>query len=117
MIFEHQLPNTIRFVDQHPNQVFVLDHIAKPVIRENKINDWNKNIRELAKRDNVYCKISGMVTEANFKEWTVEQLQPYFDVVLEAFGTDRLMFGSDWPVCLVATKYKSWLEIVKKQIS
>ena len=86
LIFEHQLPNTIRFVDQHPNQVFVLDHIAKPVIRENKINDWSKNIRELAKRENVYCKISGMVTEANFKEWTVEQLQPYFDVVLEVFG-------------------------------
>lgn len=117
LIFEHQLPNTIRFVDQHPDQVFVIDHIAKPVIKENKIIDWEKNIRELAKRENVSCKISGMVTEANFKNWTVEQLQPYFDVVLEAFGPERLMFGSDWPVCLAATKYKNWLEIVKSQIS
>ena len=117
LIFEHQLSNTIRFVDQHQNQVFVLDHIAKPVIKENKIDEWNKNIRELAKRENVFCKISGMVTEANFKEWTVEQLQPYFDVVLEAFGPERLMFGSDWPVCLAATRYKKWLEIVKSQVS
>ena len=117
LIFEHQLPNTIRFVDQHPDQVFVLDHIAKPVIRVNKITDWTKNLRELAKRENVFCKISGMVTEANFSEWTEEQLQPYFDVVLEAFGPERLMFGSDWPVCLVATRYNRWLEIVKKQIT
>ena len=117
LIFEHQLPNTIRFVDQHPDQVFVLDHIAKPVIRVNKITDWAKNLRELAKRENVFCKISGMVTEANFSEWTEEQLQPYFDVVLEAFGPERLMFGSDWPVCLVATRYNRWLEIVKKQIT
>lgn len=117
LIFERQLPNTIRFVDQHPNQVFVLDHIAKPVISENKIKEWNKNIRELAKRENVYCKISGMVTEAIYSEWTVKQLQPYFDVVLEAFGPERLMFGSDWPVCLVAVQYKNWLEIVKTQIS
>ncbi len=117
LIFEHQLPNTIRFVDQHPNQKFVLDHIAKPAIRNNKITDWAKNIRELARRENVSCKISGMVTEANFKEWTVKQLQPYFDVVLESFGTERLMFGSDWPVCLAAVQYKNWVEIVKNQIS
>ncbi len=117
LIYEHQLYNTIRFVDLHPNQIFVLDHIAKPLIRENMINEWNKNIRELAKRENVYCKISGMVTEANFSAWTVEQLQPYFDVVFEAFGPQRLMFGSDWPVCLVATQYKNWLDIVKSQIS
>ncbi len=117
LIFEHQLPNTIQFVDQNPDQQFVLDHIAKPVIRENKITEWEKNIKELSKRENVYCKISGMVTEANFNQWTVEQLQPYFDVVLNAFGSQRLMFGSDWPVCLVATQYKSWVEIVKNQIS
>ena len=117
LIFEHQLPNTIRFVNQHPDQVFVLDHIAKPVIRENKIADWDKNICELAKHENVFCKISGMVTEANYIEWTEEQLQPYFDVILNAFGPERLLFGSDWPVCLVATRYNSWLEMVKKQIA
>ncbi|MEZ5107057.1 MAG: amidohydrolase family protein [Draconibacterium sp.] len=117
LIYEHQLPNAIRFVDLHPNQQFVLDHIAKPKIRINEIEAWKRNIRELAKRENVVCKISGMVTEADYKCWTTEQLQPYFDVVLDAFGTNRLMFGSDWPVCLVATQYGSWLEMVKNRIS
>ncbi len=117
LIFEHQLPNTIRFIDQHPNQIFVLDHIAKPRIKENKLDNWKKNIRELSKHENVFCKISGMVTEADFKKWTVAQLHPYFEVVLETFGPNRLMLGSDWPVCLVATTYKNWFEIAKSQIS
>lgn len=114
LIFEHQLPNTIRFVDQHPDQQFVLDHIAKPKIKINEIKAWKQNLTELAKRENVSCKISGMVTEADFKNWTEVQLQPYFDVVLEAFGSSRLTFGSDWPVCLVATQYADWLALVKK---
>ncbi len=117
LIFEHQLPNTIRFVDIHPEQVFVLDHIGKPKIKSNEFQPWEKNIKELAKCENVSCKISGMVTEASCKNWTEEQLRPYFDVVLEAFGPSRLMFGSDWPVCLVATSYSYWLEVVKKKIS
>ena len=117
LIFEHQLPNAICFVDQHPNQQFVLDHVAKPKIKTNKIADWKKNIQELAKRENVCCKISGMVTEADYKSWTEEQLQPYFDVVLGAFGPSRLLFGSDWPVCLVATGYAEWLKLVKKIVS
>ncbi|MFC0875208.1 amidohydrolase family protein [Saccharicrinis sp. FJH2] len=117
LIFEHQLPNSIRFVDRHPDQVFVLDHIAKPKIKTNEIKDWKNNMYELAKRDNVYCKLSGMVTEADYKTWTSEQLQPYFDVVLEAFGPERLMFGSDWPVCLVATEYEQWVNIVRGIIS
>jgi L-fuconolactonase len=117
LIYEHQLPNTIRFVDQHPNQQFVLDHIAKPKIMDNEINTWAQNLKELAKRENVCCKISGMVTEANYKTWTEEQLQPYFDVVLEAFSPSRLLYGSDWPVCLVATKYADWLNLVKKVLS
>ncbi len=117
LIFEHQLPNTIRFVDQHPDQQFVLDHIAKPRIKANEIEPWAKNLKELAKRENVSCKISGMVTEADYKNWTEEQLQPYFDTVLEAFGPKRLLYGSDWPVCLVATHYKEWLQLVKKVIS
>lgn len=114
LIFERQLPNTIRFVDQHPNQAFVLDHIAKPRIKANELEPWADNIRELAKRENVSCKISGMVTEADFRSWTSEQFQPYFDVVLEAFGPQRLLFGSDWPVCLVATEYGGWLSLVKQ---
>lgn len=117
LIFEHQLPNTIRFVDRHPNQQFVLNHMAKPKIKVNEVIVWKKHIRELAKRENVSCKISGMVTEADYKSWTKEQLQPYFDVVLEAFGPSRLLFGSDWPVCLVAIGYVEWLKLVKKIVS
>lgn len=117
LIFEHQLPNTIKFVDKHPNQMFVLDHIAKLRIKENDIENWANNLKELAKRDNVFCKMSGMVTEADYKLWTEEQLKPYFDVVLEAFGPSKLMFGSDWPVCLFATQYNQWLNLVKKVVS
>lgn len=117
LVFERQLPNAIRFVDRHPGQVFVLDHIAKPLIGNNELSPWKENIRELAKRENVSCKLSGMVTEADFMHWTPQQLQPYFEVVMEAFGPDRLMFGSDWPVCLVATSYKSWADLVRENIS
>ena len=117
LIFEHQLPNAIRFVDRHPNQKFVLDHIAKPRIKVNEMKPWAENLKEIGKRENVSCKISGMVTEADFKNWTESQLQPYFDVVLEAFRPERLLFGSDWPVCLVATEYTGWLGLVKKVLS
>ena len=117
LIVERQLPNTIRFVDQHPNQVFVLDHIAKPLIGRKVLSPWKENIMELAKRENVNCKISGMVTEADYQEWTPSQLHPYFEVILEAFGPARLLFGSDWPVCLVATSYKNWMELLLKSIS
>ena len=117
LVYEHQLPNTITFVDKHPEQVFILDHIAKPKIRENLLDPWRKNIRGIAKKENVYCKISGMVTEANFTSWTKKQLYPYFETILEAFGADRLMFGSDWPVCLVAVSYNDWLNIVKEFLS
>ena len=117
LIVERQLPNTIRFVDRHPEQIFVLDHIAKPLIGRNELSPWKENIQELARRKNVNCKISGMVTEAGYQNWTPNQLQPYFEVILEAFGPDRLLFGSDWPVCLVATSYNSWMELVQKSIS
>ena len=117
LVVERQLPNTIRFVDKHDEQVFVLDHIAKPLIKSNILSPWKENIQELAKRQNVSCKISGMVTEADISAWTASQLRPYFDVVLEAFGPDRLLFGSDWPVCLVATTYQQWIELVRENIS
>ncbi|HEY3390652.1 MAG TPA: amidohydrolase family protein [Prolixibacteraceae bacterium] len=117
LIVERQLHHTIRFVDQHPDQVFVLDHIAKPLIGRNIYSPWKENIQELAKRENVNCKISGLVTEADHQNWTPSQLQPYIDVVIEAFGPDRLLFGSDWPVCLAATSYKNWMELVQKSIS
>jgi L-fuconolactonase len=117
LIFERQLPNTIRMVDRHPNQVFVLDHIAKPLIAQNELQPWSDNLRELARRENVYCKLSGMVTEADFRSWTPEQLKPYFNVVLNAFGPNRLMWGSDWPVCLVATSYNRWVQLISETIS
>lgn len=117
LIAERHLPHAIEFVDRHPDQVFIVDHIAKPRIRDGVISPWREQIRALALRPNVYCKLSGLVTEANWTAWTEEQLEPYFDTVLEAFGPDRLMFGSDWPVCLLATSYRAWLEIVLQWIA
>jgi L-fuconolactonase len=116
LIFERHLPHAIQFVDRHPGQRFVLDHVAKPRIRDGVVSPWRENIRELAKRPNVYCKISGMATEADWKTWTEADLAPYIDTVLEAFTARRLMFGSDWPVCLVATSYKRWHDTVVKAI-
>lgn len=114
LILERHLPPTIALVDQHPEQVFILDHIAKPFIKEGTKEPWAQNIRELAKRPHVYCKVSGMVTEAEHDNWTDAHLQPYFDTVLEAFGPERLMFGSDWPVCLRASGYARWYETVQR---
>ncbi len=116
LIFERHLPQTIEFVDRHPNQVFVLDHIAKPRIRTGEISPWRENIQQLAERRNLYCKISGMVTEADWDAWTPEQLRPYIDVVLEAFGAQRVMFGSDWPVCLVASTYPKWVMLMEETL-
>lgn len=112
LVFEGQLPQAIQLIDRHPAQIFVLDHIAKPRIGEGLLSPWRENIRELARRQNVYCKISGMATEADWQRWTPEQLRPYYDVVLEAFGPQRLMFGSDWPVCLLACDYRLWKDLV-----
>lgn len=116
LILERHLPPTIKFVDAHPNQVFVLDHIAKPRIKADAFEPWHKNLRELAQRPNVYCKASGMVTEADFHNWTEPQLQRYFEAALAAFGPQRLMFGSDWPVCLVACGYARWHQLVSDWI-
>ena len=112
LIFERHLRQTMRFVDRHPEQVFVLDHIAKPRIGAAVVSPWRENIRDLARRPHVYCKLSGMVTEADFETWQEQQLRPYFDVVIEAFGPRRLMFGSDWPVCTVASSYERWVRVV-----
>ena len=108
LVYERQLPAAIALVDRHPDQVFVLDHIAKPRIRDGALEPWARNIGELALRPNVYCKVSGMVTEADPAKWNEAELRPYFDVVLSAFGPERLMFGSDWPVCLVGAGYAEW---------
>ncbi len=105
LIFPHQLGATLEFVKQFPNQKFVIDHIAKPYIKDGFYDGWAALIQEVAKQENVYCKVSGMITEADFNHWNPEQIHPYLNVVLEAFGADRIMFGSDWPVCLVAGNY------------
>ncbi|MEM9419458.1 MAG: amidohydrolase family protein [Planctomycetota bacterium] len=112
-IYHNQMQATIDLVDRHPEQRFVLDHIGKPSIKDNVLEPWATQFRALSERDNVFCKLSGMVTEADPTNWTVEQLKPYFDTALEAFGTKRLMFGSDWPVCLVGVEYPDWLSTVK----
>jgi L-fuconolactonase len=109
LIFEGHLPQTLTLVDRHPGQVFVIDHVAKPRIRGKVISPWKENMQQLAKRENVYCKVSGMANEADWSHWTANDLRPYFDVVLAAFGPKRLMFGSDWPVVRVAGGYKKWM--------
>lgn len=108
LIFERHLNLAIGFADRHPNQVFVLDHIAKPRIAAGVMEPWRSLVRELARRPNIYCKLSGLVTEADWSGWRPAGLEPYLDVVLEAFGPRRLMFGSDWPVMLVASTYQQW---------
>jgi L-fuconolactonase len=117
LIFERHLPQTLEFVDRHPGQVFIVDHIAKPKIKAGELSPWKENVLELAKRDNVYCKVSGMATEANWKAWTPEQLRPYFDIILASFGPERLMFGSDWPVLTLAGSYRRWAETFRSWIS
>jgi L-fuconolactonase len=106
LIYPKQLPATLEFVKRFPNQPFVLDHIAKPEIGAGKMAPWETHIRQLAKFPNVMCKVSGMVTEAEWDKWEVEHFDPYFDVVLDAFGPKRLMYGSDWPVATLAGSYK-----------
>jgi len=114
LIYERQLPAAIELVDKFPNQVFVVDHVAKPRIREKVMSPWKERIQKIARRENVYCKLSGMATEADHGGWEVADLRPYVEVVMEAFGAKRMMFGSDWPVCLLAVKYKKWVETVSE---
>lgn len=117
LIFEKHLKASIAFVDKHPKQIFILDHIAKPRIKDRVLSPWRENMLEIAKRPNVYCKISGMVTEADWKKWSAADLAPYFDTTLQSFGPKRLMLGTDWPVMLVAGNYKQWVDIVKQVVS
>ena len=117
LILEKHLLQTLKFVDMHPNQVFVVDHVAKPRIKDHVLSPWKENMAKLAKRPNVYCKISGMVTEADWKNWKEEDLRPYIDAVLESFGPKRSLFGSDWPVMLVASTYKRWVDTVQHAIA
>jgi len=112
LVYAPQLEKVTRFVDRHPEQMFVLDHMGKPAIARDGFATWAWDFRELARRENVVCKVSGMVTEADWEQWKAEDLERYFDVAVEAFGTSRLMVGSDWPVLTVACRYGQWWETV-----
>ena len=112
LVYPKQLPAAIELVKQFPDQPFVLDHIGKPDIKNGVMNPWKQDIQQLALFENVSCKISGMVTEADLLNWKTSDFKPYLDVVFEAFGTDRIMIGSDWPVCTASRDYKTVMEIV-----
>ena len=113
LIYTKHLPVTAEFVQRFPRQRFVLDHLAKPPIKRGDIESWAQGIRRLAEFPNLFCKLSGLVTEADWQHWQPEQIIPFLDVAFEAFGPDRLMIGSDWPVCLVATSYARWVEVLQ----
>jgi L-fuconolactonase len=117
LIFPDQLQYIPQFVAAFPNQQFVIDHIAKPNIKAKQIEDWKKGMEAVAQYENVYCKISGMVTEADWHNWKAEDFTPYLDVVVNSFGVKRIMYGSDWPVCLLAGSYENMFGIVKNYFS
>ena len=117
LVVPRQLPAAIAVVQRFPEQRFVLDHIAKPAIKAGLLSPWREQIRELAKAPNVLCKVSGMVTEADVKAWKPADFRPYLDVVFEAFGEDRLIYGSDWPVCLLAAEYAQVFALVRDYLT
>lgn len=117
LIFPRQLPAAIALAERFPEQPFVLDHLAKPRIKDGALSPWREQIRRLAKLPNVSCKVSGMVTEADWQNWRADDFKPYLEVAFEAFGPDRLMFGSDWPVCLLAGSYEKVFEVVENYVS
>jgi L-fuconolactonase len=113
LIYPKQLPAALELVSELPDQRFVVDHLAKPEIKSKTLEPWATHMRSIAKNKNVYCKLSGMVTEADWRHWKRDDFRPYLDIVFDAFGADRLMFGSDWPVCLLAASYAQTKEIVE----
>ncbi|SEP03512.1 amidohydrolase [Mucilaginibacter sp. OK283] len=117
LIFPRHLPFANQLVGNFPNKKFVVDHLAKPHIRDKKIGDWQKDIEALAKHENVSCKISGMLTEADWANWKVDDFTPYLDVIFKAFGPARVMFGSDWPVCLLAGGYEGTMQVMQNYVA
>ena len=113
LIYPHQIIEAIELVKKNPEQPFVLDHLAKPYIKDKKIKEWASDIKQLAAFKNVHCKLSGMITEADWNHWQSSDFKDYMSVVLEVFGEDRIMFGSDWPVCLLAGSYQHVIRIVE----
>lgn len=117
LIYPKHLPNSLKLVQNHPGQLFVIDHMAKPDIKNGRFEGWDAGLKAIAAHDNVYCKLSGMITEADLKSWTREDIFPYMDKAFEAFGAERLMFGSDWPVCKLAGEYEVVCELVEEYLS
>ncbi|WP_373517465.1 amidohydrolase [Pricia sp.] len=117
LVFPHQLGAVLEFVKRFPHQKFVIDHVAKPYIKDSFYEGWAVLMKAIAQHENVYCKVSGMITEADYNSWTPEQLHPYLHHILEIFGSERLMFGSDWPVCLVAGNYGQVKAVIMDFIS
>src|SRR5690606_24380844 len=111
LVFPHQFGAALELVKKFPKQKFVIDHIAKPYIKAGFFDGWAVLMKEIARQENVYCKLSGMITEADYSSWTPDQIHPYMYLILEAFGAERIMFGSDWPVCLVAGNYGEVLKL------
>ena len=116
LIYPRQLPAAAQLAHEFPDQHFVLDHIAKPLIAEGRMNSWERDIQELAQSENVSCKLSGMVTEARWHDWKPEDFRPYLDVVVNTFGPARLMIGSDWPVCTACAPYIQTMALVRDYI-
>jgi L-fuconolactonase len=116
LVFAHQLPEVNIFLSKFPDQPFVLDHLAKPNIKDGNFLKWEKDIREAASNYNLYCKVSGIITEAHWSHWRPDDIRPYMDVIFDCFGPDRCMFGSDWPVCLLAGSYSQVLELVQDYV-
>jgi L-fuconolactonase len=112
LLFPKHLPVAVKLVTQFPDQPFVLDHIAKPDIREHQVSPWREDLKRLAEFPNVFCKLSGLVTEAKWKQWQPEEFHRYLDIVIETFSTDRVMIGSDWPVCTLSGDYVSTMRVV-----
>lgn len=112
LLFPRHLSVAAQLVAQFPEQPFVLDHIAKPAIRDRRMSPWRENLHSLARFPKVYCKLSGLVTECEWGRWQAEDFHAYLDVVLEAFGPERVMFGSDWPVCTLSGSYQAVLDII-----
>ena len=112
LVYPSQLESGIELVSQFPDQKFVLDHCAKPQIKIQEIEKWARDIRRLAEEENVFCKVSGLVTEADFKNWKPSDFLPYLEVVFDAFGEDRVLYGSDWPVCLLAASYEKVYQLI-----
>jgi L-fucono-1,5-lactonase len=117
LIYPRQLPAAIELAAKFPKQKFVLDHLAKPEIRSRKLEPWSAQLRELARSPNVFCKLSGLVTEADWHSWRLSDIAPFLDVAFEAFGPGRLMFGSDWPVCLVAGSYSNAFHLLEAYVT